>query len=73
MEQPLDLTITNTKTPFTIEYLTSNIYSPKQKPVVYHQPIPLHPLENKHFSMNVSLNEHVVPNISSPSTSVSHV
>ncbi|CAM4943038.1 unnamed protein product [Rotaria socialis] len=71
MEQPLDLTIMNTKTPFTIEYLTSNIYNPKQKPIYYHQPLPLHSSENQqqHFSMNVSINEHVVPSISSPSTS----
>jgi hypothetical protein len=56
MDQPLDLSLTNTKNLFTIEYLTSNNSNQKRKP-------PLIPLENKQFY----LNEHVVPNISSPS------
>jgi hypothetical protein len=67
MEQPLDLTLTNTKNLFTIEYLTSNIHNQKQKPRFYHQQTPLSSVENKSFS----LNEHVVPNISSPSPTVS--
>jgi len=56
MDQPLDLSLTNTKNLFTIEYLTSNNSNQKRKP-------PLIPLENKYFY----LNEHVVPNIPSPS------
>ena len=66
MEQPLDLTVSNTKNPFTIEYLTSNNHNYKQKPRFYHPQTPLNSLENKYFP----LNEHVVPNISSPSTTM---
>jgi hypothetical protein len=66
MEQPLDLSITNTKISFTIDYLTSNIPNQKRKPFFS----PLLPLENKPFCLNSKLNEHVVPNISSPSTTV---
>jgi hypothetical protein len=63
MDQPLDLTITNTKTPFTIEYLTSNNSNPKRKPVFYHQSLPLNSLENQPLTSN----EHVVP---SPSPTI---
>jgi len=68
MEQPLDLTKTNLKTPFTIEYLTSDNYISKQKPRFYQhqQQMPLISLENKFFS----LNEHVVPNVSSTSNTL---
>ena len=71
MEQPLDLSVTHTKNPFTIEYLTSNIYNPKQKPIFYRSQLPLNSLENKNFDLNSTINEHVVPNNSSPTISVS--
>ncbi|CAF1290866.1 unnamed protein product [Adineta steineri] len=67
MEQPLDLTKTNTKIPFTIEYLTSNIPYQKPKSVFSNQQLPLIPLENKPSYFNSKLNEHVVPNVCSPS------
>ena len=47
MDQPLDLTITHTKTPFTIEYLTSNHVNQKRKPILMHQSFPLSSLENR--------------------------
>jgi hypothetical protein len=71
MEQPLDLSITNTKHSFTIEYLTSNIHNQKRKPIVA---TPLLPIENqldshsKRFCLNSKFNEHVVPNVSTPTT-----
>jgi hypothetical protein len=54
MEQPLDLSITNTKTPFTIEYLTSENSNQKRKSCFshHHHHSPLIPLENKHFSLH---------------------
>ncbi len=52
MDQPLDLTITNTKTPFTIEYLTSNTPNSKRKPIFYSQSLPLTSLENQHLISN---------------------
>jgi hypothetical protein len=73
MEQPLDLSITNTKISFTIDYLTSNIPNQKRKPFFYPQQSPLLPLENKPFCLNSKLNEHVVPNISSSSTTVRQI
>jgi hypothetical protein len=42
MDQPLDLSLTNSKNLFTIEYLTSNNSNQKRKP-------PLIPLENKNY------------------------
>ncbi|CAF3641072.1 unnamed protein product [Rotaria sp. Silwood1] len=68
MEQPLDLSITNTKNSFTIEYLTSNISKPKRKPIFYYQQSPLHPLENRKYSLNSTLNEHIVSNNCDSST-----
>jgi len=57
MDQPLDLSLTNTKNLFTIEYLTSNNSYQKRKS-------PLISLENQNFYFN----EHLVPNISSPTS-----
>ena len=51
MDQPLDLSLSNTKNPFTIEYLTSNNSNQKQKPIFYHPQTPLKSLENKYFSI----------------------
>jgi len=78
MDQPLDLSISNTEMiknkNFTIEYLTSNI--PRQSRSSFflsNQTIPpLHRVEN-HLNNNEYLcfNEHVVPNISSPPLTVS--
>lgn len=47
MDQPLDLSLTNLKTPFTIEYLTSDnhYFNSKRK-------LPLIPLENKPSYLN---------------------
>jgi hypothetical protein len=86
MDQPLDLSLSNNeiikKKPFTIEYLTSNIpnriRSPltiKNQSIVSYLYPPLHPVENQlkntqHFGINSKLNEHVVPNISSPPLTV---
>jgi hypothetical protein len=79
MDQPLDLSVANNdliKTKkFTIEYLTSNIYQPLLN--TKNKSIPLlHPVENqlnnnKRFCPNSRLNEHVVPNICSPPSTVS--
>jgi len=41
MDQPLDLSLSNTKTPFTIEYLTSNQTFSKRRT------LPLNSLENQ--------------------------
>lgn len=47
MDQPLDLSLTNSKTPFTIEYLTSNNYTNSKRK------LPLIPLENQHSFQNI--------------------
>ncbi|UJR22266.1 hypothetical protein I4U23_025327 [Adineta vaga] len=66
MEQPLDLSLSNTKIPFTIEYLTSNIPHQKRKPLFSNQQLPLLPLENKPLHFNSKLTEHIIPNTCSP-------
>lgn len=52
MDQPLDLTISNTKTPFTIEYLTSE-HSHQRRP---RQSLPLTCLENRPWSVAATVN-----------------
>ena len=71
MEQPLDLSLSNTKMPFTIEYLTSNIPHQKRKPCFLNQQLPLTLVENKPLYFHSKLTEHVVPNVSGPSARTS--
>jgi len=86
MDQPLDLSISNTEMiknkNFTIEYLTSNIPHQSRSALIIkkessfflsNQTIPpLHRVENHlNNSEYLCFNEHVVPNISSPPLTVS--
>jgi hypothetical protein len=77
MDQPLDLSISNTEMiknkNFTIEYLTSNIpHKSRSAFFLSNQTIPpLHRVENHLNHEYLCFNEHVVPNISSPPLTVS--
>ena len=53
MDQPLDLTIQTSKTPFTIEYLTSEDSHRKRSPMISR---PLASLENQYYPLKKSIN-----------------
>lgn len=53
MDQPLDLTIQTNKTPFTIEYLTSE-HSHHKRQTMYSGP--LTSLENQYYPLKKSIN-----------------